>query len=51
VIVMPSEHMPALEQVGEELIEAIGRIIAEDLEPADVLAETQERVRTVFQSP
>ena len=51
VIVMPSEHMPALERVGEELIEAIGRIIAEDLEPADVLAETQERVRTVFQSP
>ena len=35
---------------GEEL-SGDSILIAEDLEPADVLAETQERVRTVFQSP
>jgi len=51
LIVIPSESMPALEDVGEELIKAITHIIAQDLEPADVLAESQQKLYGTFQTP
>jgi len=51
IMVMPSENMPKLEQLGGILISDIKRIIAQDLDPADVLPETQQRVRFIFESP
>lgn len=51
VIIMPAENTPALQMVGGELIKAIKEVVAEDLDPADVLAEAQRKVTTAFETP
>lgn len=51
ILMIPAENTQALEVVGAELIAAIKAIIAEDLNAGDVLPETQQSVRTVFETP
>ena len=51
ILMIPAQNSQALERVGAELIAAIKEIVAEDLNAGDVLPETQQKVRTVFETP
>lgn len=51
LLMLPAENTQALEQVGIEYLNAIRAAIAEDLDPAGMLAEAQDRVKNVFRQP
>ena len=50
-LMMPVVYSESMQVLGKELTSAIEQIVTEDLDAASVLAEAQDRVRTVFESP